>query len=388
MPDLSLLVLIIVAIVIGYLLGLYSIRRAHSVELASFNKNYFVGLNYLLNEQPEEAIDTFINVLDVNSDTVDIYLALGTLFCKRGEVERSIRIHQDLLARPSLTTSQSIKVQLELAKDYMYAGLLDRAEAILVEIIQHNHEHKEEALQQLLKIYEQEREWLKAIDIAENLRRSNESTYYQRLAFYYCELADYHLNDNDRVMARRCLRNAMSRDRNCVRASLLLGKIDYQEGRYRDAIKSLERISRQNNAYIPLGLPLLENCYSHLPGKGTGYASYLARCLIEKPGSTVIVAMTRLLVKERGVQHATEFLIAQLYKHPTLKGLNMLVELEYARGGEQSSPLFQEVTKNMLALKPVYACSACGFSGKEMHWQCPGCKKWGVTMPIQGIEGE
>ncbi|WP_330925623.1 lipopolysaccharide assembly protein LapB [Candidatus Sororendozoicomonas aggregata] len=388
MPDLSLLVLIVVAIVIGYLLGLYSKRRAHSVEVASFNKDYFVGLNYLLNEQPEEAIDTFINALDVNSDTVDIYLALGTLFCKRGEVERSIRIHQDLLARPSLTTSQSIKVQLDLAKDYMYAGLLDRAEAILVDIIQHNHEHKGEALQQLLKIYEQEREWLKAIDIAEKLRRSSsESTYYKRLAFYYCELADHHLNENDRIMARRCLRNAMGRDRDCVRASLLLGKMDYQEGRYRDAIKSLERISRQNNAYIPLGLPLLEKCYDHLSGKG-GYGGYLARCLNEKRGSTVIVAMTRLLLKEKGVQHAIDFLITQLYKHPTLKGLNMLVELEYARGGEQSSPLFLEVTKNMLALKPVYACSACGFSGKEMHWQCPGCKKWGVTMPIQGIEGE
>ena len=390
MPDIALLVLLLVAITIGYLMGRLQKKKQPPESPSTVSKDYFVGLNYLLNEQPDEAIDTFIQALDLNSDTVDTYLALGTLFCKRGEVERSIRVHQDLLARPSLTPAQSIKVQLELAKDYMYAGLFDRAEAMLTELVKHNHELKSEALVQLLKIYEQEKEWLKAIDIAESLRRNQESPYYKKLALYYCEQAETDLANNDRVAARRYIKVAFSRDKDCVRASLLLGRMEYEEGRYREAIRVLEKISKQDVRYIPLSVPMLENAYSGLPStKGLG--AYLARCLNEKPTSAVVLAMTRLLEQERGQQYAAEFLAAQLAKRPTLIGLNRLVSLQQASGQlahDDSFRLFQALTSKMLAQKPVFACSSCGFTGKKMHWQCPGCKDWGSISPITGMEGE
>ena len=390
MPDTALLALLVIAIIIGYVLGRLGSKKEPREQRPAVSKDYFVGLNYLLNEQPDEAIDTFINALDVNNDTVDTYLALGTLFCKRGEVERSIRVHQDLLARPSLTPSQSIKVQLELAKDYMVAGLFDRAEAMLTELVKHNHELRHEALQQLLKIYEQEKEWLKAIDVAESLRRNQDLPYYKTLAFYYCEQAEDYLNNNDRVSARRYIKSAFSRDKDCVRASMLLGRMEYEEGRYRDAIRALERIARQDIRYIPLSIRLLEQSYKNMPNpKGLG--AYLAKCLNEKPGSAVILAMTRLLEADRGEAYAIGFLTEQLYKRPTLSGLNKLIELQQLLGRtdkEDSFRLFQELTKKMLALKPVYACSSCGFTGKEMYWQCPGCRDWGTVAPIEGIEGE
>ncbi len=390
MPDILLLILLVVAILIGYVLGRYSVKRADRHESSPVSKDYFVGLNYLLNEQPDEAIETFIGALDINSDTVDTYLALGSLFCKRGEVERSIRVHQDLLARPSLTSAQSIKVQLALAKDYMTAGLLDRAEAMLTDLIGHSHEFKEEALQLLLKIYEQEKEWQKAIDVAESLRRNQDFSYYRTLAFYYCEQAEGYLNSNDRVSARRYIKSAFSRDKDCVRASLLLGRMEYEEGGYRDAVRTLERIAKQDIRYIPLSIPLLERSYNNMPNfKGLG--AYLAKCLNEKPGSAVILAMTRLLEADRGEQYAIGFLTEQLCKRPTLSGLNKLIELQQLLGRadkEDSFHLFQELTKKMLALKPVFTCSSCGFTSKEMYWQCPGCREWGTVAPIEGIEGE
>lgn len=389
MPDILLLALLFVAILIGYFLGRYSASRAERSEQSTVSRDYFVGLNYLLNEQPDEAIETFIGALDITSDTVDTYLALGTLFCKRGEVERSIRVHQDLLARPSLTPVQSIKVQLALARDYMSAGLFDRAEAMLIELVGQSHEFREEALRQLLNIYEQEKEWQKAIDIGESLKKNQDASCWRILAQYYCEQAEVYLANNDRAAARSYIKSAFSRDKNCVRASLLLGRIEYEEGRYREAIRVLERIARQDNRYVPLSIALLQRAYenSYSP---RGLAGYLARCLNEKPASAVILAMTHLLVEEKGRDYAIDFLTTQLHKHPTLKGLDALIELQQQGNGqgEGSLALFKGITRNMLQLKPVFSCAACGFSGKDMHWQCPGCRAWGMIAPVQGIEGE
>ena len=392
MPDVALLALIVVAMLAGYLLGRRDLRKKnHSQSFGQpLSKEYFVGLNYLLNEQTDEAIETFIKALDLNNDTVDTYLALGSLFARRGEVEKSIRVHQDLLARPSLTSSQSLRVQLELAKDFMQAGLLDRAEAMLADMARNNHEYRLEALQQLLKIYEQEREWTKAVAVGEELRKTGADQYAVVLAHFYCEGALICLDRNDRVSARKAIRQAFTRDKNCVRASLLLARMEFDDGRYRDCIKALEKVALQNSRYVPLTLELLEQAYSRL-GNVRGFTAFLGRCLIERPGGAVILAMTKVLASDRGDEQALRFLTNQLGKNPSLKGLNALMTLQLrnpAVGSLQSIRLLKEMTDKMLELKPVYQCNSCGFSGKEMHWMCPGCHSWGAIAPVQGIEGE
>lgn len=390
MPDIALLGLILVAILIGYLLGRRDqVRRTQNHD-RTLSKDYFVGLNYLLNEKTDEAIETFIKVLDINNDAVDTYLALGTLFCRRGEVEKSIRVHQDLLARPSLTPNQSMRVQLALAKDYFSAGLLDRAEVILVDISRQNNAFQDEALQQLLIVYERERDWTAAIDVAEQLRRSQGEQYTVYLAHYYCEQAELELRSNNRVATRRAIRNAFARDKNSVRASLLLGQIEFEEGNYREAMKVLQRVSKQNMDYISLSIPLLEMTSERL-GWRNNFGSYLARCLSERPTSAIILAMTRMLLKEKGEERAIDFLTEQLEKYPTLKGVNVLIDLQirfqHGNGGGNLQ-LIHRLTEKILESKPVYSCISCGFSGEKMHWQCPGCHSWQTVKPIQGIEGE
>ena len=391
MPDIALLGLILAAILIGYLLGRRDQYRRSQNQDRTLSKDYFVGLNYLLNEQTDEAIETFIKVLDINNDAVDTYLALGSLFCRRGEVEKSIRVHQDLLARPSLTPSQSMRVQLALAKDYFSAGLLDRAEAILVDVSRQNNAFRDKALLQLLTVYEREREWHSAIDVAEQLRRSQGEQYAVHLAHYYCEQAEIELRSNNRVATRKAIRNAFARDKNSVRASLLLGQIEFEEGNYKEAMKVLQRVSRQNMDYISLSIPLLEMTSERLNWRNN-FGSYLARCLNERPTSAIILAMTRMLLKEQGEQRAIEFLTEQLEKYPTLKGVNVLINLQIrsrrADGGDNSLQLIHRLTEKILESRPVYSCISCGFSGAKMHWQCPGCHSWQTVKPIQGIEGE
>jgi lipopolysaccharide biosynthesis regulator YciM len=391
MPDVALLALIMVAMLAGYILGRAEKKKKKELlPQQQLSKEYFVGLNYLLNEQTDEAIETFIKALDLNNDTVDTYLALGSLFCRRGEVDKSIRVHQDLLARPSLTPAQSVRVQLELAKDYMTAGLFDRAEAMLVDLSRQNHDYRIEALQQLLKIYEQEKEWQKAIEITESLRRLCGDEYAPRLAHFYCEMAETCLKQSDRSGARKMIRTAFSRDRDCVRASLLLGRMEFEEGKDRDAIKILQRVSRQDDRYIPLSLDLLERACNRSGNQRT-LGAYLGRCLNERPSAAVVLAMTAMLMNSRGESASLEFLTSQLRRTPSLKGLNALMNIQLSYPSEQSLTsisLLKEVTDQMLEVKPVYQCDACGFSGKEMHWHCPGCHGWGTVAPVQGVEGE
>ncbi len=388
MPDIALLALVLVAMIIGYFFGWRDQRKRQAKRAGQPSKEYFVGLNYLLNEQTDQAIDVFIKALDTDNDTVDTCLALGSVFGKRGEVEKSIRVHQDLLARPSLTSSQCFQVQLALAQNYSAAGLLDRAEAILTDLVRQKHPLLDRALQQLLKIYEREREWHKAIDVAQRLKKNGAGHYGATLAHFYCEQGETAIQHNDKVLARRLISHAFAQDKQSVRASLLLGQMEFDAGNYKLAIKALQRISTQDISFVPVSLPLLEKAFE-ASGSLRGFVAYLERCLGERPGTAVIVTLSRLLCQQAGEPEAVSFLSTQLERHPTLRGLHELIGLRrQSQVADDELLLIHHLTGRLLELKPVFSCAGCGFSGKEMHWQCPRCHCWGSIKPIQGFEGE
>src|SRR5690554_1263222 len=155
---------------------------------SAIDKQYFIGLNYLLNEQPDEAIDTFIRALEVNPETVETHIAIGKLFCQRGDVERAIKVHQNLLARPSLSALQAARVQLELARDYLAVGLHQRAERLLDELVESSSTLRAEALTELVRVYERERDWEKAVEVGARLV-GERAGFAVSLAHYHCELA-------------------------------------------------------------------------------------------------------------------------------------------------------------------------------------------------------
>jgi lipopolysaccharide biosynthesis regulator YciM len=266
-PVILLFLLLPVAAISGWLIGR---RNKSNMPISSYSEipiDYIKGLNYLLNEQPDKAIDVFIQMLDVNSETVETHLALGSLFRRRGEVDRAIRIHQNLIARPTLNAEQRMQALHELGQDYMRAGLFDRAEALFNELIESG-PHTINALQQLMDIYQQEKDWEKAIDAARTLAYKTGTSQDNVIAHYYCEMAEQDIRNNELQKALKLIKKALSTDRKCARASLLEGDLEMRLGHYKAAIKAYRRIEEQDPDYIPEILDPLIRCYRQIDNIG------------------------------------------------------------------------------------------------------------------------
>lgn len=392
MNDTSLILLLVVAIAIGWLLGRIDRRKNNPPEQdpPTTSKEYFKGLNYLINEQPDRAIDVFVKALDVNSDTVDTHLALGSIFRRRGETDRAIRIHQNLLARTSLSRSQREHVQLELAQDFLSAGLLDRAEELLRDLIEQGGEYRSRAIRALLKIFEREKEWSRALEMGELLLKAGSDSILSSLAHYCCELVEEAANKDDLVTARQLLKQALQYDKNCVRASLLQGQLEFESENYKDAIKALKRIKNQDPDFVPESLPNLSDCYVQM-GQEKELVRYLKGCLDDKPAVSLVLTLADLKFKSEGEAGAIKVIADYLRAHPSIRGLNRLINLQFEKSeGEarENLSILKQLTEQLMERKPIYHCSHCGFSGKSLHWRCPGCNRWGTIKPIRGLEGE
>jgi len=388
-PVLYLFLLLPIAALSGWLIGRRD-RQKTSLHLGSeIPLGYIRGLNYLLNEQPDKAIDVFIQLLDVNSDTVETHLALGSLFRRRGEVDRSIRIHQNLIARPTLNPEQRMHALNELGQDYMRAGLLDRAEALFSELIETG-PHTVTALQQLIDIYQQEKDWEQAIEIARKLAIKTGKSQDSVIAHYFCELAEQELRANETHKALKYVKKALNTDHNCARASILEGDIEHQLGDVKAAIRAYRRVEDQDRDYLPEILESLTSCYREL-NRIEEMIIYLREILGRQGSISVMLTLAELIREQEGDTVAADFIAQQLQSRPSVRGMDRLIDLalNLIKGpGQEKLEVLKNVTMQLLVNNPVYKCDICGFSGKTLHWQCPGCKSWNTVKPIQGVEGE
>lgn len=380
-------VLFFTAVAVGWILGRRSLRSA--TTLTQLPRDYFVGLNYLINEQPDHATDVFVKMLEVNSDSVEAHLALGNLFRRKGEVERAIRLHQNLIARPNLLHSQRNEALLALAQDYMSAGLLDRAEGLFLDLAESS-DKKLDSLRALVDIYEQEKDWQKAIEVSSQLSKILRVSYSKNIAHYYCELATLALSAQDESLSRDYCKKAESYDAASVRASIFLGRLAFRQGLYHEAILAYRRVKNQNHAFLPEILEDMRICYEKL-GNSDEFSKFLKECLSEFPSMSLIWAFAKLMRKIEGPKEAQKFILSQLKQRLSLKGISHYLELQ-SDGLEQNNPeemiMLRNFIKTLSREKPVYQCKDCGFSGKKLYWQCPGCKRWERVEPIQGLEGD
>lgn len=388
-PIFYLFMLLPIAALSGWLIGRRDRQNSTPRVSGEIPLGYIRGLNYLLNEQPDKAIDVFIQLLDVNSDTVETHLALGSLFRRRGEVDRAIRIHQNLIARPTLNAEQRMHALNELGQDYMRAGLLDRAEALFSELIETG-PHTVTALQQLIDIYQQEKDWEKAIEIARKLAVKNGNSQDNVIAHYYCELAEQELRANETHKALKFVKKALNTDHNCARASILEGDIEHQLGDLKAAIRAYRRVEDQDADYIPEILESLTACYRET-NRIDEMISYLREILGRQSSISIMLTLAELIREREGDPVAAEFIAQQLEARPSVRGMDRLIDLalKLIKGpGQEKLEVLKSVTTQLLVNNPVYKCEICGFSGKTLHWQCPGCKSWNTVKPIQGVEGE
>ncbi len=350
---------------------------------------YVVGLNYLLNEQPDKAVDVFIKLLEVDSDTVETHLALGSLFRRRGEVDRAIRIHQNLIARPQLSTVQRKEALMALGQDYMSAGVFDRAERIFLEVLSLGGERETRPLQGLLAIYQQEKAWEKALEILKKLERATGNSLSSQASHYYCEMAQEAIKAGLDERAQVLIQEALEIDKQSVRASIMLAQLEMKAGHFKQAVRALKKVPEQDHEFLSEIINPLLQCYRELDALDE-CIDYLEQLLESHPRSSIVFAIGEYLKQEKSEDLAIDFVSSALNRYPSIRGLNRLIcwHLESAHGKVRDKlQMLYGITSKFLENKPVYRCGHCGFSGKLLHWHCPSCKQWGRTKPIHGLEG-
>ncbi len=393
MTDLIFFGLFFAAIAIGWTLGRYARSTGASAR-------YFSSEQHGRADSADTAIDSLVGSLSADGGNTQARIALGVQLRKRGEVDGAVRIHQELLARTGLPAGDTAQAQLELARDYTSAGLLDRAEELLLEFIRDFPGQSQAGRRHLLEIYEIERDWRRAIEAAKPLLprklarkgAASESHHVrgqriaQRLAHYGCELAEEERLGGDLDEARSLLQEALSRDKCSVRASMLLAQVEWDGGRYRQAAQSLRRVRVQDPDYLPETIELLRNCYVALDDSES-FRVYLLECLAARPTPALVAAVAEDIGRVEGDVAAGEFLAEQLVASPSLRGLAQLIGLQRSADGIPSHPdiaLLQNLSQRLVATRPAYRCGHCGFAGKHLHWHCPGCKHWGSIKAIDG----
>ena len=375
-----LLLLLPVAAASGWFAARRSARKESKQCVGETGPVYFRGLNHLLNEEPDKAIDAFVEMLEVDSDTVETHLALGNLFRRRGEVERAIRIHQNLIARPALKREQRAQALLELGQDYMRAGLFDRAENLFREL-KDTKLHMRAALDHLLVIYEKESDWEACLDVVEQLEALAGGKMELQKSHYHCELALAAKEQGRASDAAGELKKALSVYRGCVRANHLQAQFAADQGDYRAAVRILRQTADRDADYLPEVLPEIVASYQQL-GDLEGLHGFLKATAETHPVSEVVSSLADLIKEQEGEEAAANYLAEQLTKAPSLRLLLRSIELNANMPKNQSLQFLDSLRphiQHLLDAKPLYQCAQCGFEAKTLHWQCPSCRSWSTV---------
>ncbi|MFC4727501.1 lipopolysaccharide assembly protein LapB [Coralloluteibacterium thermophilus] len=380
-----LLALLPVAAASGWWAGRRGGVRVQGQRASTLASTYFRGLNYILNEQQDKAIEVFLEIAEVDKDTLETQFALGHLFRRRGEVDRAIRLHQGLIARPGLSDEQKTRAILALGEDYMRAGLLDRAETLFSDLVQLRI-HAPRALKHLISIYQAERDWTKAIEHARRYEAIADEPMGPLIAQFHCELAEQARLRGDVEGARRELADAYAADSHCVRAGLIEARLEVAAGNDQAAIRAFERAARHDVDYLPEILPPLLACYERRAESARARA-FLSEMIEHYSGVSPILALTRLLEHEEGRAAALRFLTTQVRQRPSVRGEGALIDLTLNAGADPAAALqtLKQINDQLIVRSPTYRCSRCGFGARSHHWQCPSCKSWDTIKPVRNM---
>lgn len=350
---------------------------------------YFKGLSFLLNEEPDKALKVFLEVVEVDDETVEMHVALGNLFRRRGEVERATLIHQNLVARTDLDESLRFLALYELAQDYFKAGLYDRAENLFLELRQSS-EYRQSANKFLLQIYDQEKEWANAIVAAVELDKNSDVSYAHMIAHFYCELAELAIGSGDNSKAESYLQSAFTKDPKCVRAVIQSGRLASMKGNHANAIaiwRGLEHWAPQSLGEV---VGHIANSYARLNDK-TSLKRFLEDSVNVNPDPRIIALLVELTRNEKGVEASEKKLLKLVRQYPSLENLYQLVRkrrkstagnhgMGDASAKESSDyAMLENLLFDVVESDRHYNCRKCGFQSNSLHWQCPGCKGWGTV---------
>ncbi|OOF53350.1 lipopolysaccharide assembly protein LapB [Rodentibacter trehalosifermentans] len=387
-----LFLLLPIAAAYGWYMGQRSAKKDQEDMSNKLSRDYVTGVNFLLSNQTDKAVDLFLDMLQKQETENEIEshsqfeaeLTLGNLFRSRGEVDRALRIHQALDRSPNYSFEQKLLAKQQLARDFMTVGFFDRAESLYILLVDEP-EFAENALQQLLLIYQKTKEWKKAVNIAEKLAKIRPLENNVELAQCYCEYAES-LSGESAVEKRNILQNALRISSRCVRASILLAELNIREKNDLQAINTLENVLYQNSDYIGEVLSTLKSCYSAL-NQQDNFELFLIRAEQIVKNDEVDLALAKLIEEKDGKSAAQAKLYQQLIKNPSTLIFYHFIQYQIDDAeegrGKESLILLHKMVGERIKQSAAYRCSNCGYQVHKLLWNCPSCRHWETIKPYQ-----
>lgn len=369
------------AFVLGWLASRMDLRQIRQ-DNRQAPKAYFKGLNFLLNEQQDKAIDAFIEAVQNDPETADLHFALGNLFRRRGEYHRAVRVHEHLLSRADLSKEDRDRAQHGLAQDFLKAGLLDRAEESLRRL--EGSSYEAQARLALLAIYERSRDWAQAAEIARRMQASNQGDFSGRLAHYLCEQAAEQASHAQLDSAHQLLHEAVRIAPQTPRPRIELARIQHRLGQSQAAWDSLQALAKTTPQGLPLAAPLLLEVAA-ATGQQDAAAQLLRARYAQMPSLDLLDALVALnTTPTEDASHSRDWYVQHLAKEPSLVAATKWLAGEKLEH-EAHHPAVQKALEH--ASKPLsrYRCAACGFEARQHFWHCPGCQSWD-SYPARRVE--
>lgn len=366
----------------GWIAARIDIKQLLS-ETTSLPAAYFKGLNFLITDQHDKAIEAFTEAVQANAESLELHFALGSLFRRSGEVDRAINLHLSLLDRKELPAPQREAIKAELAQDYLKAGLYDRAEELFSTL--DSGRYQQPALRALLEIYIREREWHRAVKTATELERVSGIPFRKEIAQFYCEMAVKSILDQDLHTARHELEMALDANKNCVRANMMLGKLEAQAKAHKVAIGFWKRIEFQKPEFLGIVANKLLQSYRELGELDQGI-ELLRQYYQQYKLPSLLAVVFDITLAEQGADAAVKMALDELERQPSLQTLDKLLKARsFQKTASTDIGVMQQTIRYAIGNRSIYCCDQCGFKARNFHWQCPACNAW-ESLPAEPKE--
>ena len=385
-----LFLLLPVAMGYGWFMGRNSVKQSQHNAKQDLSIKYSTGLNYLLSNQQDKAIEFLLETLTLEDDTVEAHFAMANLFRKRGELDRALKVHEHLVRQKHLPTKAKEQAAFELGRDFLSAGLYDRAESMFHGLLK-SKVFGLKSLAYLLQIYQSTNDWQQGLQLKKVIVKSKDKKLLHILANFHCELASVALEKDEFIEVVELLEEALKFDPNSCRANWLLAKIYENHKQYNEACQCYKEIYGQDSEFFPDVIDQMEQCYLALDA-GDEFAAFIKKVYDETGSASALIKYLGYLSDKHGPNKAHDFMLSALKRRPTIKGFKHFIKMQMAnQSNEQENEtldMIKQLVSAYINVKQRYNCRTCGFNSSTHYWACPSCHDWEQLKPVRGLEGE
>lgn len=384
-----LFLLLPVAMAYGWFMGRNSVKQNQQTEKQDLSIKYSTGLNYLLSNQQDKAIDSLLDALKVEDDSVEAHFAMANLFRKRGELDRALKVHEHLVRLGGLPTKAKQQAVFELGKDFLSAGLYDRAEKMFSKLLK-SKTYGLKSISYLLQIFQSTKDWQQGLSHKKQIIKVNDKRQLHTLANFYCELATTAFEQDKFIDVIELLEEALALDPNSCRANWLMAKIYENHEQCEQAAQCYQEIYEQDKEFFPDVIAQMQACYSRLDDLESFY-KFIKKVYDETASSSALITYLNYIQEKHGHKKAKEFILTALKRRPTIRGFQHFIKMQMSQSDNvdnTSLDLIKELISEYISIKHRYSCRTCGFNSSTHYWSCPSCHEWEQLKPVRGLEGE